>query len=116
MDHLSPGQQEEVIAVYFAGVLAGTLHVSSGKPDDSFTATVPDRDHLGYTLCGKLMRREADGSLSSHPIDNGGVLRAYRGQTLAATTLGDVLFSLESQAPEVVSTVQQGPACTAAVS
>ena len=115
-DHLSVGQQEETIAVYFAGVLAGTLHVAPGKPDDSFTATVPDRDHLGYTLCGKLLRRDADGALTPHPIDNGGVLRGYAGQTLMAITLGDVLFSLQSEDADVSSTVQPGPACTAAVS
>ena len=97
-------------------MLAGTLHVSPGKPDDSFTATIPDRDHLGYTLCGKLMKREPDGSLSSHPIDNGGVLKGYGSQTLMATTLGDVLFSLQSEDPAVTSTVQPGPACSAAVS
>ncbi len=115
-DHLSEGQQEETIAVYFAGVLAGTLHVTPSKPDDSFTATIPDRDHLSYTMCGKLMRRETDGALSSHPIDNGGVLKGYASQTLMATTLGDVLFSLQSADPAVISTVQPGPACTAAVS
>ena len=115
-DHLSEGQQEETIAVYFAGVLAGTLHVAPGKPDDSFTATVPDQDHLGYTLCGKLLRRDEDGALTPHPIDNGGVLVGYAGKTLMAITLGDVLFSLQSEAADVTSTVQPGPACTAAVS
>ncbi len=115
-DHLSEGQHEETIAVYFAGVLAGTLHVAPDKPDDSFTATILDRDHIGYTLCGRLERQEADGSLSSHPIDNGGVLSGYAGQTLMATTHGDVLFSLESDSGAVTSAVQPGPACTAAVS
>ncbi len=115
-DHLSEGQQEETIAVYFAGVLAGSLHVAPGKPDDSFTASIPARDHLSYTLCGKLERREADGSTSSHPIDNGGVLAGYAGQSLMAITHGDVLFSLESDDAAVVSSVQPGPACTAATS
>ena len=115
-DHLSEGQEEETIAVYFAGVLAGTLHVNISKPDDSFTATIPDRDHLAFTLCGKLMKRGPDGALATHQIDNGGVLKGYSNQTLLATTLGDVLFSLQSEDPEVLTTVQPGPACTAAVS
>jgi hypothetical protein len=116
VDHLSTGQQEETIAVYFAGVLAGTLHVDASKPDDQFVAMVPARDHIGYTLCGKLLRREADGSLSTHPIDNGGVLAGYAGHTLAATTLHDVLFSLEDLQGDAGSTVRPGPSCTAAVS
>ncbi len=115
-DHLSDGQEEETIAVYFAGVLTGTLHVTTSKPEDSFTAAIPDRDHLGFTLCGKLMKRGPDGALASHPIDNGGVLKGYASQTLMATTLGDVLFSLQSGDPAVTTTVQPGPACSAAVS
>jgi hypothetical protein len=116
VDHLSAGQQEETIAVYFAGVLAGTLHVDANKPDDQFVATVPAQDHIGYTLCGKLLRREADGSLSTHPIDNGGVLAGYAGHTLAATTLHDVLFSLDDTEGDAGSTLSPGPSCTAAVS
>ena len=60
-DHLSAGQQEETITVYFAGVPAGTLHVDASHPDDSFIATVPAFDVLPFTLCGKLLRREAAG-------------------------------------------------------
>jgi hypothetical protein len=116
IDRLGLGQQEETIAVYFAGVLAGTLHVDAAHPDDSFIATIPLQDKLGFTLCGKLMRREADGSLTPHPIDNGGTLAGYEGARLAALTMGDVLFSLEDEAGQAESTVQQGPACTAAVS
>ena len=115
-DHLSEGQEEETIAVYFAGVLTGTLHVTTAKPDDSFTATIPDRDHLAFTLCGKLMKRGPDGTLAPHQIDNGGVVKGYASQTLMATTLGDVLFSLQSEDSAVITTVQPGPACTAAVS
>lgn len=115
-DHLSQGQDEETIAVYFAGVLTGTLHVTGNKPDDSFTAALPDRDHLAFTLCGKLVTRDPDGAPVPHPIDNGGVLRGYASQILMATTLGDVLFSLQSEDPAVVTTVQPGPACSAAVS
>ncbi len=116
IDHLGSSQQEETIAVYFAGVLTGTLHVDSNHPDDSFTATVPSQPQLGFTLCGKLLKREANGSLSTHPIDNGGVLEGYEGATLAALTLGDVLFTLEDEAGHGTGTVQQGPACTAAIS
>ena len=116
IDHLGSSQQEETIAVYFAGVLTGTLHVDAGHPDDSFTATVPLQPHLGFTLCGKLLKREPTGALSTHPIDNGGVLEGYGGATLAALTLGDVLFTLEDEAGQGLATVQQGPACTAAIS
>lgn len=116
IDHLGSAQAEETIAVYFAGVLIGTLHVDPGHPDDSFIASVPLRPKLGFTLCGKLLKREADSSLSTHPIDNGGTLEGYEGATLAALTLGDVLFTLENEADPGSSTVQQGPACSAAVS
>ncbi len=116
VDHLGAGQQDETIAVYFAGVLAGTLHVDTAHPEDSFVATVPLHDKLGFTLCGRLIKREADGSLTPHPIDNGGTLEGYDGASLAALTLGDVLFSLEDEAGHAASTVQRGPACSAAVS
>ena len=115
-DHLGSDQEEETIAVYFAGVLAGTLHVDASHPDDSFIATVPLRAKLGFTLCGKLLKREPNGSLSIHPIDNGGMLEGYEGATLVALTLRDVLFTLENEADSTGSTVQQGPACSAAVS
>ncbi len=116
VDHLGTAQQEETIAVYFAGVLAGTLHVDSNHPDDSFTASVPLQPKLGFTLCGKLLKREPGGELSTHPIDNGGTLEGYAGATLAALTLGDVLFTLDDEAARGTYTVSQGPACTAAVS
>ena len=116
IDHLGSAQQEETIAVYFAGVLSGTLHVDANHPDDSFTVTVPSQPQLGFTLCGKLLKREPNGGLSTHPIDNGGVLEGYEGATLAALTLGDVLFTLEDEAGQGTGTVQQGPACTAAIS
>ncbi len=116
VDHLGLAQQDETIAVYFAGVLAGTLHVDQNHPNDSFVATVPLQPRLGFTLCGKLVKREPDGALSTHPIDNGGVLEGYEGATLAALTLGDVLFTLEDEAGQASHTVQQGPACTAAIS
>ena len=115
-DHLGLGQQEETIAVYFAGVLGGTVHVDAAHPDDSFTATVQDQGTLGFTMCGKLLKREPDGSLSTHPIDNGGTLSGYAGATLDAITLGDVLFTLQDTAGGAQTTVQRGPACTAAVS
>ncbi len=115
-DHLGPGQQEETITIYLAGVLAGTLHVDPDHPDTSFTATVPDTEKLSFTLCGKLLRREPDGSLSTHPIDNGGTLTGYTGASLAAVTLGDVLFTLQDEAGQADTDVLRGPACTAAVS
>ena len=116
IDHLSQGQQEETIAVYFAGVLAGSVHIDANHPDDSFTVTVPLQARLGFALCGRLVRREADGSLSTHPIDNGGVLEGYEGAKLAALTLGDVVFTLQDEAEHAAITARAGPACTAAVS
>ena len=116
LDHLSQGQQEETIAVYFAGVLAGTVHIDATHPDDSFVATVPAQAKLGFTLCGRLIRREADGSLSTHLIDNGGTLEGYEGAKLAALTLGDVVFTLQDEAQQAEVTARAGPACTAAVS
>ena len=115
-DHLSAGQQEETIAVYLAGVLAGTLHVDASHMDDSFTATVPAMDKLPFTLCGKLLRRERDGSISNHPIDNGGTLTRYEGGTWAAITLGDVAFTLQDDSGHGDSTFSPAPACSAAVS
>ena len=115
-DHLGIGQQDETIAVYFAGVLAGTVHVDASHPDDSFSATVPDQDSLGFTLCGKLLDHAADGSIATHPIDNGGKLAGYADAKLDAITLGDVLFTLQDTAGQAETTVQRGPACTAAVS
>ena len=116
VDQLGVDQQEEVIAVYFAGVLAGTLHVDPAHASDSFTATVPLQAELGFTLCGKLVKREKDGTLSTHPIDNGGVLSDYERASLAAVTLGDVLFTLHDEAERSAATVRAGPACTAAIS
>jgi hypothetical protein len=116
VDHLSEGQQEETIAVYFAGVLAGTLHIDAGHPDDQFTATIPRVPNLTYTLCGRLLRREMDGSVSTHPIDNGGVLGDVAGRTLFANTIGDKLFSLEGSEGAATGQVQAGPACVAATS
>ena len=116
VDHLSAGQQEETIAVYLAGVLAGTLHVDPAHPDDSFEAQVPAMDNLPFSLCGKLLRRERDGSVSSHTIDNGGMLTGYEGGTWAAITLGDVVFTLEEDGGRGNSTVSAAPACSAAVS
>ena len=115
-DHLGFGQREETIAVFFAGVLAGTLHVDAAHPNDSFTATVPLRPRLGFSLCGKLLRDGSDGSDPNHPIDNGGVLEDYDGASFAALTLGDVLFTLSDESGRAQATVQQGPACNAAVS
>ncbi len=116
IDHLGSEQQEETIAVYFAGVLAGTLHVYVGHPDDSFVATIPLQSQLGFTLCGKLLKQGANGAPSTHPIDNGGTLDGYDNARLAALTLGDVLFTLEDETDRAVATVHQGPACTAAIS
>ena len=115
-DHLGSEQQEETITVYLGGVLAGTLHVDAAHPDDSFVATVPAADRLPYTLCGKLVKRAADGAISTHPIDNGGVLSSYADAKLDAITLGDVLFTFTDAAGRADVTVQNGPACTAAVS
>ena len=115
-DHLSVGQQEETITVYFAGVIAGTLHVDATHLDDSFTATVPAMDKLPFTLCGKLLRRERDGTVTIHPIDNGGSLTGYEGGSWAAITLGDVVFTLHDETGRGEDTSGPGPACTAAVS
>lgn len=116
IDHLGAGQQEETIAVYFAGVLAGTLHVDASHLDDSFVVTAPVLDRLPFALCGKLLRREANGSVSTHPIDNGGTLTGYDGGTWAAMTLGDVAFTLQDDGGRGDSTLSAAPACNAAVS
>ena len=115
-DHLSAGQQEETIAVYLAGVLAGTLHVDASHMDDSFTATAPAMDNLPFALCGKLLRHQPDGSVSTHSIDNGGTLTGWQNGTWAAVTLGDVAFTLEDDSGKGDSTYSAAPACSAAVS
>ena len=115
-DHLSAGQQDETIAVYLGGVLAGTLRVDAAHEDDRFTATVPLAERLPFALCGKLLRREADGSVSTHVIDNGGTLEGYEDGTWAAITLGDVAFTLEDENGRGESTYSAAPACSAAVS
>ena len=115
-DHLSVGQQEETITVYFAGVASGTLHVDASHPDDSFIATVPALDRLPFTLCGKLVRRDAAGQVTTHPIDNGGTLTGYESGTWDAVTIGDVLFTLHDEGGQGEDTYTAGPACTAAVS
>ena len=116
VDHLSVGQQEETIAVYFAGHLAGTVHIDTEHPDDQFTASIQRMARTPYTLCGKLLKREADGTLSTHPIDNGGILGDIAGRTLFANTLGDVLFSLEGTEGSATGEVRPGPACDAVIS
>ena len=116
VDHLSAGQQEETIGVYLGGVLAGTLHVDASHPDDSLVATVPAMANLPFALCGKLLRHEQGGSVSTHPIDNGGTLTGYEGGTWAAITLGDVLFTLQEESGNGDATVSNAPACSAAVS
>ena len=116
VDHLSAGQQEETIAVYLAGVLAGTLHVDASHMDDSIVATVPVLDQLPFALCGKLVRRERDGGVTDHVIDNGGTLTGYEGGTWAAITLGDVAFTLQDEGGQGDSTYSAAPACSAAVS
>ena len=115
-DHLGADQQEETIAVYLAGVLAGTLHVDAEHPDDSFVARVPAMATLPFALCGKLLRREADGTVSTHPIDNGGTLTGYEGGIWAAVTLGDVVFTLKDDAGQGLDSPSRNPACSAAVS
>jgi hypothetical protein len=116
VDRLSAGQQEETIAVFFAGRLAGTLHIDAAHPEDRFTASIEHAAHMPYTLCGRLLRQEADGSVSIHPIDNGGLLGDIAGRTLFANTLGDKLFSLEGSEGAATGEVQAGPACAAATS
>ena len=113
VDRLSAGQQEETIAVYFTGKLAGTVHIDAGHPEDQFTATIERAEHTPYTLCGRLVRLEADGRTTVHPIDNGGLLGDVAGQTLYANTLGDVLFALEDG--DGPGDVRPGPACDAVV-
>ena len=115
-DHLGAGQQEEIITVYFDGVAAGTLHVDRSRPNDQLQANLPVQPSIGFTLCGRLIRRESDGSLSTHLIDNGGVLSSYRDASLAAVTLGDVLFALQDDKGQATTDVRPGPSCTAAVS
>ncbi len=115
-DHLSSGQQEETIAVYLAGVLSGTLHVDATHPDDSFVATVPALDQLPFALCGRLIRRAADGNVSTHTIDNGGTLTGFEGGTWAAITIGDVAFTLQDESGQGDSSYTAAPACSAAVS
>ena len=115
-DHLGAGQQEETITVYFDGVAAGTLHVDPARPNDQLQANLPVQPSIGFTLCGRLLRRESDGSVSTHPIDNGGVLTGYAGASLAAVTLGDVLFALQDDKGRATTDIRPGPSCTAAVS
>ncbi len=114
-DHLGLEQQEETISVYLGGVLAGMLHVDTAHPDDSFTTTVPVADRLPFTLCGKLLTREA-GGVATHDIDNGGTLANYADSRLDALTLGNVLFTFTDSTGRADVTVERGPACTAAVS
>jgi hypothetical protein len=116
VDNLSAGQQEETIAVFFAGHLAGSLHIDAAHPEDQFTATVEHAAHMPYTLCGQLLRQEPDGSISTHPIDNGGILGDIAGRTLFANTLGDKLFSLQGSEGAATGEVLPGPACAAATS
>ena len=113
VDRLSQGQQEETIAVYFTGKLAGTVHIDAGHPEDQFTATIERSAHVPYTLCGRLVSLEADGRTTIHPIDNGGLLGDVAGRTLYANTLGNVLFSLQDS--DSVGQVSPGPACDAVV-
>ena len=116
IDRLSAGQQEETIAVYIVGRLVGTLHIDADHPDDRFTATIERMVHTPYTLCGQLLKREPDGSVSTHRIDNSGVLGDVAGRTLFANTLGDVLFSLEGSEGPATGVVRPGPACDSVVS
>jgi len=116
IDTLSAGQVEETIAVFFAGHLAGTLHIDTTHPEDRFTASIERAPHTQYTLCGRLLRQEADGSISTHPIDNGGLLGDIAGRTLFANTLGDKLFSLAGSEGAATGQVLPGPACAAATS
>ena len=116
IDRLSAGQQEETIAVFFSGRFAGTLHIDTGHPEDQFTTAIEHTAHTPYTLCGRLLRREIDGSISVHPIDNGGMLGDIAGRTLFANTLGDKLFSLQGTEGAATGEVQAGPACAAATS
>jgi hypothetical protein len=116
IDKLSEGQVEETIAVFFAGHLAGTLHIDTNHPEDQFTASIERAPHTQYTLCGRLLRQEPDGSISTHPIDNGGLLGDIAGRTLFANTHADKLFSLEGSEGAATGEVQAGPACAAATS
>ena len=117
IDHLSAGQQEETIAVFFAGHLAGTLHIDQAHPDDTFTAALDGAGRIHYTLCGLLRRREPDGTVSEHRIDNGGELDAVSGGSYAALTLDDKLFALVDAVTGMgAQSLTPGPACAAAVS
>lgn len=116
VDRLSEGQQEETIAVYFAGHLAGTVHVDPDHPDDEFTAHIERDSQTSYTLCGRLLKREPDGRIAIYPIDNGGMLGDIAGRTLFANTKGDVIFSLEGSEGAATGQVLPGPACAPATS
>ena len=113
VDELGTMQADEIIAVYSGGRLLGTLHVDPEHSFDSFTASLPV-GMLDYTLCGRLQRREADGSVTVHRIDNAGRVAVRKGDTLRAFTLSDVLFALE--APGVAIDARPGPACDPTVS
>ncbi len=117
MDHLSAGQQEETIAVFLNGSLAGTLRIDRAHPDDSFTAALDGAVHIHYTLCGLLRRESPDGGVTDHRIDNGGDLDAVSGGSYAALTLDDRLFALvDAQTGGGARALTPGPACAAAVS
>ena len=117
VDHLSAGQQEETIAVFFAGHLAGTLHIDQSHPEDSFTASLDGAGHIHYTLCGLLRRAAPDGVISEHRIDNGGELDATSGGHYAALTLDDRLFALvDADTGDGALNLTPGPACAAAIS
>ena len=113
VDELGAQQEEEVIAVFSGGRLLGTLHVESSHRSDSFAASLPV-GILEYTLCGRLERREADGRLTTHRIDNTGRVQIRPGVTLRAYTLFDTLFGL--QAPGISADLTRGPACDPTVS
>lgn len=115
-DRLSAGQQEETIGVYFAGRLAGTLHIDTEHPSDSFITTIDHSQRLDYTLCGTLLRRGAGGEVVTDRIDNSGTLGDVAGRTLGAINLNNVLFALEDLQGAPPGEVHAGPACAAAVS
>ena len=112
-DELGAQQEEEAISVFAGGRLLGMLHVDPGHRVDSFEASLPV-GMLEYTLCGRLQRREPDGRLTTHPIDNTGRVPISPGGTLRAYTLFDILFALEL--PGTPVDVTHGPACDAIIS
>ena len=83
VDQLSAGQQEENDCGLSRRHAGGDAAYRRRSPDRSVhCGRMSGPPHLHYTLCGRLLRRELDGSVSTHRIDNGGVLGGRGGADL----------------------------------